>query len=142
MIAELTIYCVLFLPCSEIVQKDVGRFDLNMDHVDDAVADAGEVGFISAVRRHAEDAIRPLLIDLFGADYVLNGKGVVISCPGATAQNWHVDSSHLFTQSQLGPLISSSSSTPTPTPLRLPCHFVTVFVPLYHARPEVGPTQV
>ncbi len=131
-----------FLPCSEIVQKDVGRFDLNMDHVDDTVADAGEVGFISAVRRHAEDAIRPLLVDLFGADYVLNGKGVVISCPGATAQNWHVDSSHLFTQAQLGPLASSSTSTKTLTPLRRPCHFVTVFVPLYHARPEVGPTQV
>jgi hypothetical protein len=115
-----------------------------MDHVDDTVADAGEVSFISAVRRHAEDAIRPLLIDLFGAEYVLNGKGVVISCPGATAQNWHVDSSHLFTQAQLGPLVSSSSSSSTTTlsPLRMPCHFVTVFVPLYHARPEVGPTQV
>ena len=50
-------------------------------------------------------------------DYKLNAQGLVVSTYGAPAQGWHVDSSHLFDMAHL--------------PLFLPCHFVTVFCPLY-----------
>ena len=120
----------------EIVEKDVGRFDLNMDHVSDSGAHTAahaDVAFISEVRAHAERVAQPLLRQLFGPDYILNGKGCVISFPGTSAQDWHVDSSHLFTQQQLRAVSQGTH--------HLPCHFVTVFVPLYAARPDLGPTQ-
>ena len=56
------------------------------------------------------------LDSILGRGYKRNAQGLVISKCGAPAQRWHVDSSHLF-----------------PTMPGLPCHFVTVFCPLYQA---------
>ena len=53
---------------------------------------------------------------ILGPGYKRNAQGLVISKCGAPAQRWHVDSSHLFA-----------------TLPGLPCHFVTVFCPLYQA---------
>ncbi len=119
----------------EIVEKDKGRFDLNLDHIDDFQGGNPDTCFISEVRRHAEAKIRPLLVEMFGDKYALNGKGVVVSFPGTAPQEWHVDSSHLFTAQQLG---TPDVCRPLVT---IPSHFVTVFVPLYRARPELGPTE-
>jgi len=109
----------------ELVVKDLGRYDMNLDHVR---SDNENQNFVSIVHNHIVSNTDPLLRDLFG-DYILNAKGLVISYPGTTAQDWHVDSSHLFVQK------------PGQPKLTIPCHLVTVFVPLYEARPEVGPTE-
>lgn len=123
----------------EIVEKDPGRFDLNMDHVLNAAIDP-DTAFMAAVRRHAEAVAAPLLRKLFGAGYILNSQGLVISLPGAMPQSWHVDSSHLFTHEQLRDAHGGLEGQRGPV---LPCHFVTVFVPLYRARASssLGPTQ-
>jgi ectoine hydroxylase-related dioxygenase (phytanoyl-CoA dioxygenase family) len=105
----------------ELVNKDVGRFDLNLDHI---CEEQDPELFICAIRNHMEAVIAPVLVETFGEDYVLNAKGVVTSYPGTSSQNWHIDSSWLFkglTQQ--------------------PCHFVTCFMPLYTATAAIGPTE-
>lgn len=69
------------------------------------------------------DAGHGFLDTILGRGYKRNAQGLVISKFGAPAQRWHVDSSHLF-----------------PTLPGLPCHFVTVFCPLYqaHKAPSLG----
>ena len=62
------------------------------------------------------DAGHGFLDTILGRGYKRNAQGLVISKCGAPAQRWHVDSSHLFA-----------------TLPGLPCHFVTVFCPLYQA---------
>ena len=64
------------------------------------------------------DAGHGFLDTILGPGYKRNAQGLVVSKCGAPAQRWHVDSSHLFA---------------TPTLPNLPCHFVTVFCPLYQA---------
>lgn len=108
----------------EIVNKDPGRFDMNLDHL--GRADHKSPGqFISeVVRGEIVSAAGPLFGALFGPNYRQNGQGVVVSRPGTEAQGWHMDSSWLF------------QNNPSQ-----PCHFVTCFVPLFDSSLEIGPTE-
>ena len=74
-------------------------------------------------------AAGPLLREVLGPSYKKNSQGMVTSQLGAHAQGWHVDSSHLF----VGPPGQYGS---------LPCHFVTVFVPLFRSSIPIGPTEM
>jgi ectoine hydroxylase-related dioxygenase (phytanoyl-CoA dioxygenase family) len=105
----------------ELVNKDIGRFDLNLDHISEE-RDPGL--FISVIREKMEEVIAPVLVEMFGTDYLINAKGVVTSFPGTDSQNWHIDSSWLF------------KDLP-----QQPCHFVTCFMPLYTATTAIGPTE-
>lgn len=123
----------------ELVQKDVGRYDLNLDHLlphsknkTSRVLSENEEGVLQ-LYEYVHQRIAPFLLKIFGPDYQLNAFGAVVSHPNTTAQGWHVDSSHLFVaqdakqQEQYG---------------ALPCHFVTVFCPLYDFQPDIGPTEI
>ena len=107
----------------EFVQKDENRFDLNFDDTSDHESRE----FAASLREHVETTVGHGFLDtILGPGYKRNAQGLVVSKCGAPAQRWHVDSSHLFA---------------TPTLPNLPCHFVTVFCPLYQAHKAIGPTE-
>ena len=126
----------------ELLQKDVGRFDLNLDHLmDDCLAfpEVKEHIFIGEVYNYVCRNISGVLDHTFGkGHYKLNAQGAVVSHPGTLPQRWHVDSSPLFPAQ---PSDSSTELLPYTCDFLPPCHFVTVFVPLYSATPDIGPTE-
>ena len=121
----------------ELVHKDVGRFDVNLDHVAGLRAPATwspsvDEKVVHGALLHAKVRIRAITNATLGTNHVLNGFGFVLSKPGTAAQNWHIDSSHLF----------QPSDFPGPLPPALPWHFFTVFVPLFDPLLEIGPTEM
>jgi ectoine hydroxylase-related dioxygenase (phytanoyl-CoA dioxygenase family) len=120
----------------ELVQKDEGRFDLNLDHLipekKHNIREYTETeNAISNIFEYIEKRLRTVLSDVLTDQYVVNAFGAVVSHPNTTAQRWHVDSSHLF---QVNSLDAKEAN--------LPCHFVTVFCPLYEFSEAIGPTEV
>jgi hypothetical protein len=65
----------------------------------------------------------PIVRQVLGSDVVLIHKGVFLSMPGAEAQVYHQDGTHLTTKSQR------------------PCHAVNVFIPLVDLHSRNGPTE-
>jgi hypothetical protein len=116
----------------ELVQKDPGRFDINLDHlikpstVTDMRIKTEVEHQLVEIYYYMLERIRPYLTEILTDQFVANGFGAVISEPGVNAQQWHVDSSHLF---------EDVNAT-------LPCHFVTVFAPLFEYSEEIGPTEI
>lgn len=78
-----------------------------------------------------------VLPHILGKDYKINAFGLVISLPGTSGQNWHVDSSHLFNPSDFDAAIRDEKLKDVS-----PCHFVTVFAPLYNYSLDIGPTEI
>lgn len=125
----------------ELVQKDVGRFDLNLDHLlphnqnkgsQSRELSTNEDGVLQ-LYNYVHNRIEPFLLKIFGSNYQLNAFGAVISHPNTTAQDWHVDSSHLFV---------AENNQQQELYGELPCHFVTVFCPLYDYEANIGPTEI
>ena len=116
----------------ELVQKDIGRYDLNLDHLlpmNEKKLNRQLSPLEVSTRQLAaevENTIRPYLNEILTDQYIINGFGAVISKPGTEPQRWHVDSSHLF----------------YPSAGILPCHFVTVFCPLFEYSEAIGPTEI
>lgn len=121
----------------ELVQKDKGRYDINMDFL--LPSRAGHLhgnnlkvpGFelMNAVQGAMLRAITPLLEDTLGGEFVQNAQGFVVSYPSTAAQSWHVDVSPLFGAHEIRE--------------QTPAYFYTVFMPLYDPRtPGIGPTQL
>ncbi|CAK9018343.1 Uncharacterized protein SCF082_LOCUS14043 [Durusdinium trenchii] len=105
-----------------IDSKKPNRYDVNLDHA--PPAGPGRE-FALALRRDVEAALGVEFFEaVLGKGYRANAQGLVISKCGAPAQAWHVDSSHLFVGIK-----------------DLPCHFVTVFCPLYGMEEAIGPTE-
>eukprot|EP01031_Cornospumella_fuschlensis_P025442 gene25442-30721_t len=121
----------------ELVQKDLGRFDLNLDHL---VFNRGssreflpEEKAVIEVQQEIDAVLKSHLQAIFGDLFILNAFGAVISKPGTEAQRWHVDSSHLF---------HAKTAHEEQVYSQIPCHFVTVFCPLFHFSEEIGPTEI
>jgi hypothetical protein len=76
---------------------------------------------------YAAPLVLPILERLLGSDLVLDSFGSVVAMPGAAAQARHKDHDLLFAD-ELG--------------ARLPCHAVTLVVPLVDLDPLVGTTAV
>lgn len=111
----------------ELVMKDPCRYDVNFDN---AVGnDPISANFMHEIQSAISQSAGPLLQKVLGVDYKWNAQGMVTSLPGAKAQGWHVDSSHLF----VGPAELLG---------KLPCHFVTVFIPLFKSSLPIGPTEM
>ena len=117
----------------ELVQKDVGRYDLNLDHLlpmNEQKLNNRTLSSLELSTRQlaleVENTIKPYLTAILSDQYIVNGFGAVISKPGTEPQRWHVDSSHLF----------------YPATDTLPCHFVTVFCPLFEYSESIGPTEI
>lgn len=120
----------------ELVQKDVGRYDLNLDHLIPSTNESIQRNLSEAEQNmkniliYVEQRIRCTLPLILSDQYIINAFGSVISFPGTEAQRWHVDVSHLFQ----APVSSALGS--------LPAHFVTIFCPLYAFSEEIGPTEI
>ncbi|CAK9099968.1 unnamed protein product [Durusdinium trenchii] len=105
-----------------VMEELRNRYDVNLDHA--PPAGPGRE-FALALRRDVEAALGVEFFEaVLGKGYRANAQGLVISKCGAPAQAWHVDSSHLFVGIK-----------------DLPCHFVTVFCPLYGMEEAIGPTE-
>jgi hypothetical protein len=65
----------------------------------------------------------PIVREILGKDAVLIHKGMFLSMPGSSKQNYHQDGTHLTTQHQK------------------PCHAINVFVPLVDLTIGNGPTE-
>jgi hypothetical protein len=121
----------------ELVQKDVGRFDLNLDHLIPRPGSVYNRPFTSSEAKMREifnvieNRIQGVLASILTDQYIVNAFGAVVSYPNTEAQRWHVDVSHLFQTD------GSDSSLNA-----LPCHFVTVFCPLFEYSEAIGPTEI
>jgi hypothetical protein len=120
----------------ELVNKDLGRYDLNLDHL---IKDHHQGGRkftsneidITQCQAKVLARITPVLSAILGHQFIANAFGAVTSRPDTAPQNWHVDSSHLY----------NAADWPNGQPV-LPCHFTTVFFPLYAFSEEIGPTEM
>jgi hypothetical protein len=121
----------------ELVQKDVGRYDLNLDHLVPGKSSGRELSesehAVLQIYMYVESRIRPYLEEIFPQGFIFNQFGAVISSPGTTAQGWHVDSSHLFV-----------ADTPEKEEIykHIPGYFVTVFCPLFDFSQEIGVSEI
>ena len=79
-------------------------------------------------RLYANPFFFPVVNDLLGQAAVLSSFGAVCALPGAAAQHIHVDHPPLFEETNLAPL--------------LPCHAVTVVLPLVDLDAAAGATAV
>lgn len=114
----------------------VGRYDLSLTQLIDTHYSSKTKRPLSENEKNIlrckekiEDRVKPVLANILGENFVINSFGAVISHPGTSAQDWHVDSCHLFSKSE--------GSLPV-----LPCHFVSVFLPLYSFDEVIGPTEM
>jgi hypothetical protein len=118
----------------ELVQKDLGRYDLNLDHLMVQKSSPRSRKFSDNERDminckdKVADRIAPMLEKILGTPYQMNTFGAITSGPGTIPQKWHVDTSCLFHSSEY--------------PQFLPCYCTTVFFPLYAFREDIGPTEV
>lgn len=133
----------------ELVMKDLGRYDLNLDHLcvnPNAVKKRRSLTSNETKMQEAKDSIvdiiAPVLAIILEDEYRLNALGTVVSHPGTSAQRWHVDSSHLFRHSVPGIDLTLADISVQHSMELLPCHFVTVFFPLYEYSDAIGPTEV
>ncbi len=123
----------------ELVQKDVGRYDLNLDHLiprSEAQTTRSLTDAETKMRNifsYVEGRIKCVLPSILTDQYIVNAFGAVVSYPNTEAQRWHVDVSHLYQ-------IPNNDTSSTLN--NLPCHFVTVFCPLYEFSEEIGPTEI
>jgi hypothetical protein len=121
----------------ELVQKDVGRYDLNLDHLiqpnSTRIFSPIEIK-TKEIYHYVVDRIQTALSSILTDQYIVNAFGAVISLPNTNAQRWHVDVNHLY---QI-----TSNHLHTTDLAYLPCHFVTVFCPLFEYSEEIGPTEI
>ena len=115
----------------ELVMKDLGRYDVNLDHLLDVGRELTPLQkSMVEMKDYVREVLDPHLKIILGEQYVDNAVGMVMSKPGTEPQGWHVDVSHMFAPFEFDPTIC------------LPCHFVTVLCPLYEFCEEIGPTEV
>jgi hypothetical protein len=96
-------------------ERGRGRYDMELP-----VFDTDAFSFLSDLQGAAW---MPIVRQVLGPDVVLIHKGVFLSMPGAEAQVYHQDGTHLTTKSQR------------------PCHAVNVFIPLVDLHSRNGPTE-
>jgi hypothetical protein len=114
----------------------IGRFDLSLTHLIDTHYSTKTKRTLTPHETEilrckdlVQERINPVLAQILGDNFVTNSFGAVVSHPDTEAQDWHVDSCHLYPQSE------------QPLPV-LPCHFVSVFFPLYQFKDSIGPTEM
>ena len=81
----------------ELVSKDLHRFDVNLDHLrDNNYSPSPHELSLKSAADFVKNRIHSILVNILGSQYIMNALGFVLTEPGSQAQNWHVDSSHLF----------------------------------------------
>ena len=82
----------------ELVSKDLHRFDVNLDHIREksSYSPSNHELSLNSAAEFVKNRIHTILVNILGSQYIMNALGFVLAEPGSQAQNWHVDSSHLF----------------------------------------------
>ena len=105
----------------EIVKRTAGRYEM-LYKMDQGLLEADPSGQLGKVL--ADTWLQPFLNRTIGPGWRLMRQALLVSFPGATVQQWHVDGGH----------ISNAR--------HLPCHAMNVFIALDEISLDMGPTEL
>lgn len=107
----------------EIVKRTSGRYEM-LYRMDEGIFENALGGNGKLARALAETWLTPFLDATMGSDWRLMRQALLVSFPGSTEQQWHVDGDHLSRERHL------------------PCHAMNVFIALDEITQEMGPTEL
>lgn len=107
----------------EIVKRTSGRYEM-LYRMDEGIFENAPGGNGRLARALAETWLKPFLDATMGEDWRLMRQALLVSFPGSTEQQWHVDGDHLSRERHL------------------PCHAMNVFIALDEITQEMGPTEL